>query len=131
VILIEQLRAISEARLQDAVVLLENDRVDGAAYLCGYAIELALKARICITLSWDGFPQTRSEFENYSSFRTHKLDVLLMLSGQEKRIKAEQLEEWSKVAPWDPEARYKAVGHSRRENVEVMLASVILLLEVL
>jgi hypothetical protein len=88
---IEQLRAISNARLQDAIVLLENDRVDGAAYICGYAVELALKARICITLNWDGFPQTRSEFEDYSSFRTHKLDVLLMLSGQEKRIKRNSL----------------------------------------
>ncbi|MEA2326780.1 MAG: hypothetical protein QOE68_1739 [Thermoanaerobaculia bacterium] len=94
-------------------------------------MELALKARICITLNWEGFPQTRSEFENYSSFRTHKLDILLMLSGQEKRIKEEQLEGWSKVAPWDPEARYKAVGHFERDNVEVMLASVRLLLEVL
>jgi HEPN domain len=131
VISIEQLRAISEARLQDAIVLLENDRVDSAAYLCGYAVELALKARICITLSWDGFPQTRGEFEDYSSFRTHKLDVLLMLSGQEKRIKAEQLDEWSSVMPWNPERRYKAVGHSERADVEVMLASATLLLEVL
>jgi hypothetical protein len=128
---IEQLRAISEARLQDAIVLLENDRIDGAAYLCGYAVELALKARICITLNWEGFPQTRSEFEDYSSFRTHKLDVLLRLSGQEKRIKAEQLDEWSSVLPWNPEGRYQAVGHSERADIEVMLASVILLLEVL
>jgi hypothetical protein len=128
---IEQLRAISKARLQDAIVLLENDRVDGAAYICGYAVELALKARNCITLNWDGFPQTRSEFENYSSFKTHKLDVLLMLSGWEKRIKAEQIQQWSRVAPWDPEARYKAVGHFERNNVEVMLASVKVLLEVL
>jgi hypothetical protein len=128
---IEQLRAISEARLQDAIVLLENDRIDGAAYLCGYAVELALKARICITLNWEGFPQTRSEFEDYSSFRTHKLDVLLRLSGQEKRIKAEQLDEWSSVLPWSPEGRYQAVGHSERANIEVMLASATLLLEVL
>jgi hypothetical protein len=127
VISIEQLRAISEARLQDAIVLFDNDRIDGSAYLCGYAVELALKARICSTLNWEGFPQTRSEFENYSSFKTHKLDVLLMLSGQEKRIKAERLLEWSAVATWDPEARYKTVGQFDREAVAVMLASVIIL----
>jgi hypothetical protein len=128
---IDQLRAISAARLQDAIVLLANDRVDSAAYLCGYAVELALKARICVTLNWEGFPQTRSQFEDYSSFRTHKLDVLLRLSGQEKRIKAEQLDEWSSVVPWNPEHRYKAVGHSERADVEVMVASATVLLEVL
>jgi hypothetical protein len=128
---IDQLRAISEARLRDAIVLLENDRLDGAAYLCGYAVELALKARICITLNWDGFPQTRGEFEDYASFRTHKLEVLLMLSGEEKRIKANQLREWSAVVPWDPRRRYEAVGHANRPEVEVMLAAVIVLVGVL
>jgi HEPN domain-containing protein len=128
---IEQLRAISAARLQDAIVLLAYDRIDSAAYLCGYAVELALKARICVTLNWEGFPETRGEFEDFSTFRTHKLDVLLRLSGQEKRIKAEQLYEWSSVVPWNPERRYKAVGHSERADVEVMLASATLLLEVL
>lgn len=111
--------------------MFDNDRFDGAAYLCGYAVELALKARICITLNWEGFPQTRSEFENYSSFKTHKLDVLLVLSGQEQRIKAEQFDEWSAVVPWDPEARYKIVGQTDKWDVQVMLASVIPLLRVL
>jgi hypothetical protein len=111
-------------------VLLANDRLDSAAYLCGYAVELALKARICMTLNWEGFPQTRSEFEGFLSFKTHRLDVLLILSGQEQRIKAEQLREWSSVVTWDPEARYKAVGHTAREKVEGMLASVRVLVEV-
>src|SRR4051794_17854963 len=66
---IDQLRAISAARLQDAIVLLDNDRLDSAAYLCGYAVELALKARICITLNWEGFPQTRGEFEGFLEFQ--------------------------------------------------------------
>ena len=90
-------------------------------------MELALKARICVTLSWQGFPETRGEFENYASFKTHKLDVLLRLSGQEQRVKTEHLSEWSAIATWDPEARYKAVGRVDRESVELMLVSVILL----
>jgi hypothetical protein len=131
VISIADLRAISEARLQDAIVLFDNGRFDGAAYLCGYAVELALKARICITLNWDGFPQTRGEFEGLSSFKTHRLDVLLVLSGQEQRIKAEQLDEWSAIVTWDPEARYETVGQRDPSDVAVMLASVIYLLRVL
>lgn len=128
---VEGLRAIAEARLEDARVLLENDRLDSAVYLGGYAVELALKARICVTLNWTGFPETRGEFGDYSSFKTHRLDVLLRLSSQEERIKTEHVSEWSAVASWDPEVRYKAVGRTDRETVRGMVASVRHLLGVL
>jgi hypothetical protein len=36
--------------LIDAEVLLNAKRFDGSVYLCGYAIELGLKKRICETL---------------------------------------------------------------------------------
>jgi hypothetical protein len=131
VILIGDLRAIAEARLQDAKVLFINQRTDGAGYVCGYAVELALKARICETLNWAGFPENRREFENFASFKTHKLDVLLTLSGQELRIKSDHFSEWSAVATWDPEARYRAVGDADALQVGVMLVSAEILLGVL
>src|SRR5687768_15206394 len=123
VISIEDLRAIAKARLNDATVLFTNQRPDGALYLCGYAVELALKARICMTLNWSGFPEKRSEFENFTSFRTHKLDVLLALSGQEQSIKSEHLWAWSAVASWDTEARYRPVGRTEQIDVILMLVA--------
>lgn len=45
------LKATARARLRDAQVLLRGKRLDGAVYLCGYAVEIALKARICRTQS--------------------------------------------------------------------------------
>ena len=128
---IDDLRAIAEARLQDANVLFVNQRTDGAGYVCGYAVELALKARICATLNWAGFPEKRSEFENFASFKTHKLDVLLTLSGQELRIKTDHFSEWSSVANWDPEARYRTVGQADALQVGLMLLSAETLLKVL
>ncbi len=122
-IAISDLRAIARARLVDAKVLLANERIDGAGYVCGYAIELALKARISSTLNWDGFPEKRAEFENLASFKTHKLDVLLALSGQERRIKLDHLIEWTAVATWDPEVRYKTVGQTEQAEVELMISS--------
>ncbi|HEX8407274.1 MAG TPA: HEPN domain-containing protein, partial [Thermoanaerobaculia bacterium] len=71
-ILVADLRAIAHARLKDAEVLMGANRTDGAGYVCGYAVELALKARICETLNWAGFPENRHEFHNFASFRTHK-----------------------------------------------------------
>ncbi len=67
---IANLEAIALARLADARVLLAAGRLDGAVYLCGYAVELGLKARICRTLQWIGFPDSRGEFQNLESFRT-------------------------------------------------------------
>ena len=128
---IADLLAIAQARLQDAKVLLENGRVDGAGYLCGYAVELALKARISQTLDWNGFPDKRAEFENLASFKTHKLDVLLALSGQERRIKANHFIEWTAVATWDPEVRYRAVGQAEAAEVKLMITSAETLMGVL
>lgn len=128
---IADLRAIATARLEDAKVLSANGRADGAAYVCGYAIELALKARISATLNWNGFPETRGEFENFASFKTHKLDVLLALSGQEQRIKSDHFNDWSPVAKWDPEARYKTIGQTTPEQASLMVASAESLLEIL
>jgi len=131
VIQVADLLAIAKARLEDANVLLLKDRIDGAAYICGYAVELALKARICKTLGWAAFPEKRNEFENLTSFKTHKLDVLLTLSGQEQRIKTEHFSEWSAVAGWDPEARYRAVGQADYVQVALMVVSAEALLEFL
>ncbi len=114
---------IAGARLKDAEVLLGSRRYDGAIYLCGYAVELALKARICKTLNWPGYPDTRKEFENYSSFKTHNLDVLLHLSGQESAIKLNFFTEWSVVAQWNPSARYQPVGTADESDTRLMISA--------
>src|SRR5712691_5133895 len=65
---VAELDNIARARIEDAKVLLTAGRYDGATYLCGYAVEVALKARICRTLNWTEFPSTGSEFQAYRSF---------------------------------------------------------------
>src|SRR5437660_7111863 len=114
---------IADERLKDAEALLAAGRYDGAIYLGGYVVELALKSRICRILNWKGFPQTRSEFQNYLSFKTHNLDVLLALAGAENTIKTTYLVEWSVVATWDPEARYNPIGSAAKSDAESLLES--------
>lgn len=93
------LKRIANARLVDAEILLKAKRFDGASYLSGYAIEIGLKLRICKTLKWQGFPETNSEFQGLSSFKTHDFDVLLRLSGVEDQAKTQYLAEWSDLKP--------------------------------
>lgn len=125
----QEVRKIASARLRDAMVLLTAKRYDGAIYLCGYAVELALKARICKTLKWPGYPETYKEFEPLKSFRVHDLDVLLRLTGREAAVKASYFVEWSAVAAWNPEARYKPIGSANVDDAKLMLDSAAVLLK--
>jgi HEPN domain-containing protein len=50
------LRAMAQAKLDDAVLLLQNGRFSNAYYLAGYAVELALKACIAAQFVADVIP---------------------------------------------------------------------------
>jgi HEPN domain-containing protein len=145
-----ELRKIAHAKLKDAEVLYffllflliklfflkekfgyKNRRYDSAVYLCGYAVEVALKVRICKTLRWAGYPSTRSEFQPYQSFKTHDLNVLLSLSGVESKIKIQYFTEWSNIATWDAEVRYKSIGTANRNDAFNMIESAKTLLKVI
>ena len=75
----------------------------------------------CRTLAWADFPETNREFEGYQSLRTHKLDVLLRLSGVEAKIKRRLMAEWSIVAMWEPETRYRLIGTARATDAGDMV----------
>ena len=118
---VAELDNIARARLEDAKTLLKARRFDGATYICGYAVEVALKARICRTLNWPEFPGTSGEFQAYRSFQTHELDVLLRLSGQEARIKQNYFALWNTVAIWNAESRYNIIGTAQEGDAVAMI----------
>jgi len=122
---------IANDRLTDAETLLNAKRYDGAVYLCGYSIEIALKHKICLTLNWAGFPSTNREFDNYRSLKTHDLDVLLSLTGIEAILKATYLAEWSAVSIWNPEARYNPIGIVNPADATLMVSSAKILIGML
>lgn len=122
---------IARARLTDAEILLNSLRYDGAVYLCGYSIEIALKHKICQTLNWTGFPSTNREFEKFKSLKTHDLDVLLSFTGIETILKASYLVEWSAIGIWNPEARYNPIGVINPTDATLMINSAKTLIDIL
>ena len=128
---VAELDDIARARLEDAKALLTAGRFDAATYLCGYTVEIALKARICRTLNWMEFPSTAGEFQAYRSFQTHELDILLRLSGQQARVKQNHFPLWDAVAFWKPESRYNVVGTARLPEATAMIRATEELLTVL
>ena len=76
---------LAEERLLEAKALLDLRKWDGAYYLAGYAVELALKACIIKTLMpTDAFPDKEFSRNCY----THSIDKLLGLARQEDAWKA-------------------------------------------
>ena len=123
----QELRSLAKARLKDSELLYQHGRYDGVFYLCGYVLELALKARICRTLRWKQY-QTGSE---YQSFKTHSLETLLALSGVEHKVRPQHLADWSVEASWNPECRYRPVGSATAADAKEMLEAARRLLRVL
>jgi HEPN domain-containing protein len=130
-ILRDQLRRLAQGSLTDAEILLHNQRWKGAYYLCGYAVEIALKERICHTLNWDGYPASGGEFTGYASFKTHDLDILLRLSGWEKPIRTHYRAAWYAIRDWKPEVRYAAAEDSVEDHATQMLINARIVLEAL
>jgi HEPN domain-containing protein len=129
---LSDLALIAKARLEDASVLFNQGRYDGANYLCGYAVEIALKFRAARTLNWKEFPETSGEFGLLRSFQVHDLDALLRLSGQEEEIKRKFISQWSAVSQWNPESRYKPIGNVTQrkagdmiENAKIIVAELL------
>ena len=120
----QELRKIAQARLRDAEVLFRAKRYDGAFYLCGYALEVALKARVCTSLRWQEFPATAGEFQGLTSFRTHDLDILLLLSGREQQVRSNHTAAWAVVVKWEPESRYRPIGSATRQQTQDMIDTV-------
>ncbi|MEO8146717.1 MAG: hypothetical protein ABI723_03715 [Bacteroidia bacterium] len=118
------LRELVTHRLRDAEALFAKKRYRGAIYMSGYAIEIALKYKICkLYLFSKGFPENKVEFQSYynvtgikkqlrqtiksvQEIKNHDLSKLLFYSGSELRVKSKTLIEWHLIATWNPEMRY-------------------------
>jgi HEPN domain-containing protein len=127
----QELRTIAKARLREAEGLFQAGQFEGAAYLCGYVVELALKARIARHLRWSGFPETSKEFEGIQNLRTHDLKILLRFTGLKSKIDSSYLTEWATISEWTPEFRYNRIGSTPRKKAEDMIRAAGILLGVI
>ena len=129
---VARLEDLALARLTDAETMRDQGRYDGGLYLCGYAVELALKVRICKTLDWPGFPETQNELRIFKQFHSHDLEMLLKLTGRERRIRNQLINEWSYITTrWSPEMRYQALSVQKTVLDDAIAAAKVLVTELL
>ncbi|MFA6392726.1 MAG: HEPN domain-containing protein [Candidatus Paceibacterota bacterium] len=114
----QELDKISRERIKDARVLFKNKSYDGSLYMCGYAIELALKAIICKNLCLSGIPHTSEEFSNIARIKTHNLEELLKQTPTQisTKIKSVYFADWSIILQWNPEMRYAPIKGKQLKN---------------
>jgi len=129
-ILVKELREMARAKLHSSLVLFSANCYDDCLYLSGYAIEFALKAKVCESKGHPAWPETKLEFDaNPSLKRSHNFEFLLTDSGIELLIKKNYLTEWSIVASWEVGLRYRVVGSVNCEDAASMIESVEILLD--
>ena len=112
--------------MEEVQTLYNNGLYDGASYLAGYVIELALKARICKILKLD-YPDTG---EISKSFKTHKLDTLVKLGGLYEAFDEELSRNdafninWGIIILWSESFRYRPTGSSGKSDVHSLIAAI-------
>lgn len=104
----DDFKEIACIRFEEARVLLDNQRYDGAYYLSGYVIECGLKACIAKRVKEFEFPDKKLANDCY----THNLENLIKTAGLETDLKNELKKQnfkfnWVVVKDWTEESRYQ------------------------
>jgi hypothetical protein len=119
----QDLKDLTRLRLQEAEALFQAACYNGAVYLGGYAVEAALKARICRLLGAENYPDSGKYKGVYA---VHDLDQLLFLAGLQGKPelqKAPLFESWTLAAPWKPDLRYSPPGTiTQKQAAEILKA---------
>ena len=104
---------LAEEHLRHAKALLDAGLNSGAYYMCGYAVECALKACICSqTSQFDFYPHPRDVQKAWS----HNFDDLIGLSGLKPKFDYERAKDsrldlnWTLVDNWSESSRYERHG---------------------
>ncbi|HET6401435.1 MAG TPA: hypothetical protein VFH95_08560 [Candidatus Kapabacteria bacterium] len=111
------LKQLATEHLDDARALLGAQRFAGAIYLAGYAVECALKFRICDTLGWEEFPLTKE----HRALKSHDLNFLLSFTGKLEEIKRKYSIAWQIVEKWNPEMRYNRRSTISAEALDFLI----------
>jgi len=120
----QELKKLAKTRLLEAKALFDKGLYDGACYLAGYVIELALKARVCRILDMTDYPESG---DMSRLFKTHKYDDLVKLSGLErkfeeaKKLNSVLFTNWSLVTVRSEEFRYRPVGTNSKKRAQEII----------
>ena len=116
----QDFKRLAEQRVRDAEVLLAGRRYAAAYYLCGYAVECALKACIAKQTRRSEFPDRTTVNKRY----THDLNVLVELAELLGILEIRSDNDpvfrfnWQTVEDWSEQDRYE-YGVTRQQAADL------------
>jgi hypothetical protein len=135
--LAEQIKNLAYERLEEAVILCNNGKFNGAFYLAGYSIELMLKAKVCEHLDVDNLFDEQCDIYGISEVRkamkTHDVGVLLVFSGLRAKLEIAKstnllltkmyslLFASSGRCLWNEQVRYQPSGTYNSDDVQMFI----------
>jgi hypothetical protein len=111
---------LAVVRLEEAKTLLDLGKWDGAYYLAGYAVELALKACIIkLLMTTDAFPEKQFSVNCW----THNVGKLLELARLKSawdaasRVDSVLLGNWGVANIWSEQKRYERITEAEAREL--------------
>lgn len=119
----EIIRSLTALWLEEAQILAQHGKPDGAFYLAGYSVELALKAKVAERLGLPGLFDEQNTVQQFAGLnelrrlaKTHNLTLLFVLSGlkpafDQRRaidVRFASFAVW--VNDWNEGLRYRSPG---------------------
>lgn len=129
------IRDIAKTRLNESKALVSAALYDGAFYLAGYSVELALKAKICDTLDipnlFDESFRSGGAGEIQRIFKIHKLDDLMLLSGNRRNFEQAKASNpalhanWMIIAEkWNEHCRYMCCNTKSQLDAQELIEAI-------
>lgn len=118
-----QLREMSWLKFRAAKLLAENRDFDTARDNVGFAVELMLKARICVDKKLSGFPETAVEFTSLIHLKTHDFERLLNETLIAPQLKNTYPNEWATCLQWSPDTKYSPMGTATQSSAIALLSA--------
>lgn len=115
----EDLQANAQAKLDDAIILLQHRRFSNAYYLAGYAVEIGLKACIAAQISAETIPDKAF----IKRILDHDFMALVGLAGLAKALKDQEDQDdvfganWALVCEWSPDSRYESSDPTSAQTI--------------
>ncbi len=115
---------LANVRIEEAKVLLDAGKWDGAYYLAGYAVECGLKACVARLTKVDDFPDKDFAARCY----THSIERLVDLAGLKTLRDADMAADaalsrnWAVVREWDETSRYARYTRAEAESLYAAVA---------
>lgn len=115
----EELKKLAELRFSEAKILFSAESYSGSYYICGYAVEMALKAVIARQFRKHVFPDKALVGQLFQ----HNIQNLCNLAGLSEKLRQQRETtpqfdaNWSVVVAWTPEVRYELIDPFRARSM--------------